>query len=42
MIGAEIDSTNRVVFPIQGITERNGIEEQIVQSAVSRSTALGV
>ena len=35
MIGVETDSTNQVVFPIQGIPKRSGIEEQIQQSALT-------
>ncbi len=35
IIGAETDSMNQVVFPIQGIPKRSGIEEQIQQSALT-------
>ena len=35
IIGAETDSTNQVIFPIQGIPKRGGIEEQIQQSALT-------
>ena len=35
MIGAETDENNRVKFPIQGIPNRNGIPEQIQQSALT-------
>lgn len=35
IIGAETDSMNRVILPIQGIPERSGIEEQIQQSALT-------
>ena len=35
-IGVETDKTkNEVIFPIQGIPQRNGIEEQIQQSALT-------
>lgn len=34
VIGAETDEMNNVKFPIQGIHKRNGIEEQILQSAL--------
>ena len=36
LIGIEADKTkNEVIFPIQGIPQRNGIEEQIQQSALT-------
>ena len=35
IIGAETDQDNKVKFPIQGIPQRNGIEEQIQQSALT-------
>ena len=36
LIGVEADQTkNEVIFPIQGIPQRNGIEEQIQQSALT-------
>ena len=36
LIGVEADQTkNEVIFPIQGIPQRNGIEEQIRQSALT-------
>ena len=35
IIGAETDSTNQVIFPIQGISKKSGIEEQIQQSALT-------
>jgi len=36
LIGIEADKTkNEVIFPIQGISQRNGIEEQIQQSALT-------
>ena len=36
LIGVEADQTkNEVIFPIQGIPKRNGIEEQIQQSALT-------
>ena len=36
IIGAEADQTNnQVKFPIQGIPKKNGIEEQILQSALT-------
>ena len=34
IIGAKTDSTNQVIFPIQGIPKKSGIEEQIQQSAL--------
>ena len=34
IIGAETDEMNKVKFPILGIPKRNGIEEQILQSAL--------
>ncbi len=35
IIGVETDQNNRVKFPIQGIPNRNGIPEQIQQSALT-------
>ena len=35
IIGVETDQNNRVKFPIQGISNRNGISEQIQQSALT-------
>lgn len=35
IIGAETDEKNKVKFPIQGIPQRPGIEEQIQQSALT-------
>ena len=35
IIGAETDEKNKVVFPIQGIPKRGGIEEQVQQSALT-------
>ena len=35
IIGAATDSTNQVIFPIQGIPKKRGIEEQIQQSALT-------
>ena len=35
IIGVETDQNNRVKFPIQGISNRNGIPEQIQQSALT-------
>lgn len=35
MIGAETDNMNKVMFPIQGISKKPGIEEQILQSALT-------
>ena len=35
VIGAETDEQNKVKFPIQGISQRPGIEEQIQQSALT-------
>ena len=35
IIGAETDEQNKVKFPIQGIPQRPGIEEQIQQSALT-------
>ena len=35
IIGAETDENNKVIFPIQGIPNRSGIEEQIQQSALT-------
>ena len=35
IIGVETDSTNQVIFPIQGIPKKGGIEEQIQQSALT-------
>lgn len=35
VIGAETDDQNKVKFPIQGIPQRSGIEEQIQQSALT-------
>ena len=35
IIGVETDSTNQVIFPIQGIPKKRGIEEQIQQSALT-------
>ena len=35
IIGAETDERNKVKFPIQGIPQRSGIEEQIQQSALT-------
>ena len=35
VIGAETDEQNKVKFPIQGISKKSGIEEQIQQSALT-------
>ena len=35
IIGAKTDLMNQVIFPIQGIPKRSGIEEQIQQSALT-------
>ena len=35
MIGVETDDNNEVLFPIQGMANRRGIEEQISESAFS-------
>lgn len=35
VIGAETDEMNKVKFPIPGIPKQNGIEEQILQSALT-------
>ena len=35
VIGAETDEQNKVKFPIQGIPQKSGIEEQIQQSALT-------
>ena len=35
IIGAETGQNNKVIFPIQGIPNRNGIEEQIQQSSLT-------
>ena len=35
LIGAETDDMNQVVFPIQGVSKKPGIEEQILQSALT-------
>lgn len=35
IIGAETDEQNKVKFPIQGIPQKSGIEEQIQQSALT-------
>lgn len=35
VIGAETDEENKVKFPIQGISKKSGIEEQIQQSALT-------
>ena len=35
VIGATTGATNKVVFPIGGIDERSGLEEQIIQASVN-------
>ncbi len=35
IIGAETDENNKVIFPIHGIPNEGGIEERIVQSAIT-------
>ena len=35
IIGVEMDENNKVIFPIHGIPNEGGIEERIVQSAIS-------
>ena len=41
IIGVETDQNNNVIFPIKGIPNRRGIEEQIEQSALEGISSTG-